>query len=379
MPDTNETQELAISCFCGSCKHTFSVPKSSLPIPLHLCNCDISRRISGTLFTSYITVPADSGKPETTKCTQYHSSDILTRHFCSTCGTHMYLEYHHDGHFEAAAGTLQLDKTDGIVEYVDLMWVEDTKDGGASQFVGRVGDKELKRWAQGSGESKELPYDWKDPSATASSDNSPVRAHCHCNGVEFFVQRPSEKSKLARSGYADLIVPCMDPANEEKVKNKENEAWWLPNPERFLVGLCTCRSCRAALGFDVMSWAFIPKCDVTLDAEGKKPFIESPYWGKIKIYHSSEGVTRSFCGGCGAVVFWDGDEREGLIDVATALLDAPEGTRAESLLCWRTARVSFAEDAVNLGLLAGLETGMKAWAEKNEGRKCVSSGTLAGL
>lgn len=84
----------------------------------------------------------------------------------------------------------------------------------------------------------------------------------------------------------------------------------------------------------------------------------------MKTYTSSPGVTRSFCGKCGANVLWSGDEehtgRVGLVDVAVGLLDASTGARAEEWLDWWSERVSFREEANNRGLVVGLERGLKA-------------------
>lgn len=131
------SRELTIACSCNSTTRTFNLPTTVLPLFSHLCSCDTSRRISGSLVTSYINITHDPAapKPDLSTLTAYRSSDKLNRHFCSTCGTHMYLEYHSDGHFEAATGTLQVDSTQGIVEYKSCMWLDDTKDRGAECLV----------------------------------------------------------------------------------------------------------------------------------------------------------------------------------------------------------------------------------------------------
>ena len=64
--------------------------------------------------------------------------------------------------------------------------------------------------------------------------------------------------------------------------------------------------------------------------------------------------------------------------MAVGLLDAGSGVRAEELLAWWTGRVSFAEDALNKGLVRGLEEGLKRWSERNGGRECVASGSYPG-
>ncbi|KAI6855741.1 hypothetical protein KC338_g465 [Hortaea werneckii] len=121
-----------------------------------------------------------------------------------------------------------------------------------------------------------------------------------------------------------------------------------------------------------VQWAFIPTTSITLDPAGGNPFpSETPFsFGTLKHYRSSDQATRYFCGICGANVFWCGDERPGLMDVAVGLLDAAEGARAEDWLQWRTERVSYREDAVPRAesLIYGLEKGLKAYGEESKAK-----------
>ena len=81
----------------------------------------------------------------------------------------------------------------------------------------------------------------------------------------------------------------------------------------------------------------------------------------MKSYASSEGVTREFCGTCGATVFWHCDERPDLIDVSVGLFDPEQGARVEGWLDWWTDRVSFEELAHSKDLVASLADGLKRW------------------
>ena len=367
-----ELKELYVSCMCGAAQHSFSVPITSLPLSTHLCSCDISRRISGSLLTSYVNITHDTEapKPDLTAVTPYRSSNILTRHFCSTCGTQMYLEYKHDGHFEAATGTLEAENKDELIEHKAHIWIEDTLDGGASQFITQVNGKELGRFLQEPHRSEEVQLSWTAPSISKDGPDTlkNIYAHCHCKGVEFYISPPNESSKGAESDYPDLIIPY----HSGNSQNPTNNSWWLPRRDRFLAGTCACSSCRRASGFDITFWAFIPAINITQDSLGTRPFSRSPYWGTMKTHQSSEGVTRAFCSRCGANVFWDCNWREGLVDVAVGLLDAPSGARAEELLAWWPGRVSFEEFALNRSLIRGLEEGLKSWAARNEGAECVA-------
>jgi hypothetical protein len=368
-------KELTVSCKCGAASHTFSVPTSKLPLPTNLCSCNISRRISGTLLTSYvnITFDPDAPNPDLSDLTPYESSNILTRYFCSTCGTHMYLHYKKDGHFEVATGTFQLDSTDGIIDFRSHMWIEDTIDGGASPFITEIGDRTLNRYPQEAKPSVELSLTWRDePKSTAQDNEDKLHAHCHCRGVEFWISRPTQESRNTKARYSDLVKPY----HSEDSENPSNETWFLPRSNRFMAGTCACKSCRLALGFDITTWAFVPVTNISLDREGAKPFQRHPYWGTMKAHLLPDGITRTFCGVCGANVFWDGWSKDGspsLIDVAVGLLDARTGARAEEWLAWWPNRVSFEEDALNKGLIAGLKKGLKSWAERNEGEDFVAT------
>jgi hypothetical protein len=115
-------------------------------------------------------------------------------------------------------------------------------------------------------------------------------------------------------------------------------------------------------GFDLVQWAFVPRCNII--GPSGTPYDES--FGAMKTYRSSVGVTRSFCGVCGANIFWEADFRPTLVDVAVGALDAESGARAEEWLEWATERVSFREEAHHLDLIEGLESGLKRWKERRE-------------
>ncbi|KAF2201042.1 hypothetical protein GQ43DRAFT_334541, partial [Delitschia confertaspora ATCC 74209] len=357
-----------VSCLCGAATHTFSVPLSKLPLPTNLCNCNTSRRISGTLVTSYVNITFDptAPKPDLSALTPYESSDILTRYFCSTCGTHMYLEYKHDDHFEAATGTFKLSTTDDIIDFQSHTWISDTIDGGASQFLPIIAGRQLQRYLQEPDQSEEVPLNHKThPSTTTeqTKQEGKLHVHCHCNGVQFYISRPTSASTTKTSSpYSDGIIPFHSGSNS----NPSNNPWWLAPRGRYLAGTCACSSCRRALGFDIMFWAFIPIANITLDKEGTKSFEHEPYWGTMKVYRSTKDVPRTFCKVCGANVFWHGQVRPTLIDVAAGLMDAESGARAEDWLSWWASRVSFQENALNKGLIEGLAKGLKEWAERNK-------------
>ncbi|KAF2457989.1 Mss4-like protein, partial [Lineolata rhizophorae] len=356
------------SCLCRRTSFTIPLPTSYVPQAKHLCHCNVCRRTSGTLFTSYLTLPSD---PSTTPpsgldlalLTPYTSS-TLTRYFCPTCGTHVAVRGHTDGALLVCAGTLE--RTQGVVKIVGHEWIEDSRDGGGSVWLPSLGPDRVpaERWLRDPGTSPQAPLEWRDsvagPGAARTDEHLPedtLPARCHCGGVQFRIKRPSERSArsaaAAAAPFPDLLVPYHSGAS---AANPDSEAWWLTGPDlsRFLAGTCACRSCRLALGFDVAAWAFVPAADIVLPDGGafRREF------GAVKTYGSSEGVTRGFCGTCGAGVYWSGDWREELVDVAVGLLDAPEGVRAEDWLGWERGRVSFGEEGRERDVVEALERGL---------------------
>lgn len=263
-----------------------------------------------------------------------------------------------------------LEKFDGVVSLKGYEYVHDTLDGGFADFMPTVAGRVLERWPYDVDEDSQLPRYWRE-SETPKSLGPGVRlpAHCKCNGVRFYIARPSPQSTEASRPWPDLLIPHYEQTADKK--DPAHETWWLrANKTKFLGGLCSCDSCRLASGMEITPWAFIPSIDISLDAEGKVPF--TLRFGSLQSYNSSEGVTRHFCSTCGAIVFYADVERDktSLLDVAAGLLSAPEGARAESWLEWRTERLSYREDAVGraTSLVEGVEKGLKEFREKGYGR-----------
>ncbi|KAI9709718.1 MAG: hypothetical protein M1820_003120 [Bogoriella megaspora] len=302
------------------------------------------------------------------KLTPYVFSKRITQYHCTECGSQMLARIVESGdsanstvHWDVACGTLE--QGEGIYEVQGHEHIADTLDGGFSDFLPVINDKAVERWPHHFREEEQLPLYWQSEERSQSSPSSSdrLRGHCHCGGVEFWIARPSERSKFATGAWPDLLIPhYLDQLRPE------GEAWWLQDDgKKFLAGCCACNSCRLAFGMEWIQWAFVPTVDISLDREGKVPF--SRNFGTLRHHQSSDEATRHFCGVCGASIFWDGDRRPNLIDVAVGLLTAPEGARAESWLEWRTHRLSFREDAVDRikSLTLGVEDGLKMFGQRH--------------
>jgi hypothetical protein len=76
--------------------------------------------------------------------------------------------------------------------------------------------------------------------------------------------------------------------------------------------MCHCRTCRKAVSAPILPFITFPTERLTFTR------------GTAKDFHSSPGVTRSFCGQCGSALTYRSDKDPEHIDVMTCSLDNPE-------------------------------------------------------
>jgi len=369
---TSETNTVKATCLCGEAKHEVALPSSAYPLKAYFCHCDSCRHSTGALcntvaFLGNYYTPA---RALIDKLQSFQFSKRITQYFCPQCGTLMLSRCLKDAEgssdvteWGVATGTLE--QADGVIEVQAHEHVADTLDGGFSDFLQKVSDEGIERWPHGFREGEQLPLYWHSSSKphVEPSLTDKLHAHCKCGGINFWIARPSERSTLGKVSWPDVLIPAHSDAPKPSL-----ETWWIcDSGNKFFAGVCSCDSCRLACGMEWIEWAFVPTVDITLDEDGKVPF--SRDFSTLKHYRSSGRATRHFCGTCGATVFWDGDERPQLIDVAAGLLDAPEGARAESWLEWGTGRLSFREDAMVRAesLALGVEDGLQAYGKKQQG------------
>lgn len=369
---------LRATCLCGTCEHVVDVPTRNLPLRALACHCNSCRHVTGALYLSVAYLP-DSYEPTAAlldKMQTYNFSERLTNYFCPTCGTRMFgRSTSDDGKVAWEISTGSLERADGVFDLQGHMLLGDTLDGGLSEWLLSVSGKPIPRWEGWCNRSEELPPGWrasKRPEVEHLSSDK-LHAHCHCGGVNFYVSRASAQSERTTGPWPDVLVPYYTGLTDLP----ENEPWWLrANKQKFLAGVCGCDSCRLAFGVEFVQWAFVPTMDISLSADGKAPF--SRDFGTLKAYRSSKEATRRFCGQCGATVFWDGDARPGLIDVAVGLCSAEEGARAESWFEWHSQRLSYREDAIQRAesLVLGIEEGMRHYGVESQGRSSLREEVL---
>lgn len=350
MADSSKVQ---MSCLCGATQQLLPLEKSSLPSVAFLCHCHLCLSTSGVFCTSYLVLPSPPSSLD--NLNEYPASKKVSRLSCKTCGGHVFAHIKPLNKFLVASGVLQHDGD--VVKIVRHTCVGDKKDGCLSNWLPEAGGRLLPRWAEEANSSQELPPDWEgelvDPAVIPESSKK-LHARCHCGGVQYYITPPNEGPRNLSSPWPDLLVPYHSGSSN----NPGDVKWWLrDDDEKYLAGLCACKSCRLAAGSPIQSWAFVPKQNIFQSDDSPLSF----NMGTLKAYQSSEGTYREFCGTCGATVFWHCEERPYLIDVSVGLLGALSGARAEDWLVWAMKGVSFAEKAQDMELVQSVEKGLKDW------------------
>ena len=333
------------------------MPTRVLPLEFYSCSCLICRHVSGQLANFTVQIPMKCDPVNVRGKAKFYDAWNTSRWFCGSCGTATHSEGS-DTHQTVFSGvfTTSLDDRGIIGPLTSNIYVMDTKDGGLREFL--LG---ARAYLEAPLISREIPFGKgmsipkEQRLAQKEQRCTKLCCQCHCGGVKFWITQPDEKSSEPSSPWPDLLKPY----NRESSENPEDAKWWLrDNGTRYLAGLCACNSCRLGSGFDIQSWAFIPKSNITMLDSSPFEFesIES-----LQRYEISKGNYREFCGTCAATCFWHCDERPELIDVSVGLMHAASGSRAEEWLDWETGRVSFKEKALNKTLVNALEDGLKSW------------------
>ncbi|KAF2117353.1 Mss4-like protein [Lophiotrema nucula] len=339
----DETRILTASCHCKSSTLSFTIPSSSLPLPTHFCHCSVCRKTHGTLCTIHTPIPPPTVDLST--FTSYASSEAVMRLFCATCGTHMLdRETERDGKGERwCVATSLVDAEEGTWRFGAHNFLESTGDGGFSNWLQEIGGEKVEMWREKSGDAG---GDWVSPLAHTAKDkrseeldkknDGKLRARCHCGGIDFFISRPDPNS------FTHM---------PESLTPKDKSKWH--------ASLDACTSCRLCSSNFITAWAFPLVSAITLP-DGS-PY--TPTFGTAKYYSSSEGVSRTFCGTCGALVSYACDDRPEMIDIGVGLLESGAGALAGDWLEWRTQKVSWEEDAVWKKAVGSLKDGLKKWGE----------------
>lgn len=305
------------------------------------------------MATMHTPIPSPDVKLES--FTAYNSSEGVVRFFCSRCGAHMLdRAKKRDGENikeQWFIATSLVDAEEEVWSFNKHIFVDSTGDGGLASWLTEISDKPLKLWRERDRVQSEFQErgDWslgiqQDATKTGVKDHKAeedkLRARCQCGGVDFYIARPR-----GEEAFKDM-PPSLTPKDKKKWKASND----------------VCTSCRLLSGFAIVSWVF-PAVD-HIELKDGSPYPPSHVFGSIKSYESSEGVTRTFCGTCGALVAYACDDRPQMVDIGVGLLDAPSGVRAEEWLEWRIEKGSFEEDCIWPNVLASLKLGLKEWSKE---------------
>lgn len=402
---TSEPPLLTITCLCGSqCQNVLPRPVldqdtgQSAPV-IEFCDCEECRHLSGTLFVSYLTI--HDPFLDVPQGLQYiNCSDGSRRYFCGKCGCHLFKQTHQEPgqdktRVEAISGLDELEKS---VPDKEAATTTETVNNETSRIHNKgIGTRSL--WEVATGSISRSPANLNvrsveptvastadgglfrylfsghpgkvdEPHLAASADPT-LRGVCACGRLEFNIRKASladlDGSQAPKSYYADLIYPYKTTA-AELTANAQDEKWWIrPSGEdhtsfRYFAGTCACRSCRLATGFEIQTWTFVPRKNITIRLDPPLGEPTGTRWPELDFegidalpkdatplgcYESSPNVFRHFCPGCGATAFWSDKVRPNLVDVSAGLLaSADGGAMAQGHLFWWKNRISFEEDAI---------------------------------
>ena len=327
------TSQAHITCLCGAIREEGSLLQAEfLPLPSDLCLCNTCRRTSGGLWSAGDRL---KGKPQSiAKCTAYPSSKEITRYFCSTCGSQIFMQ-NSDGWF-AYAGCLEQSPESkrkqepwphDLLKVDYLGYAGDTQDFKHPALLMTLQGAEVPVYRQGPDQNEmareEIQALAKAPPSVARGPSDVLQAQCHCGSVSLQIRRHTWET--------------------------DREAGYIPpdgHKDKYVAGFCACRSCRLGIGASSLCpWVYVPPENVfTADGQPVNFSVHGPSAPGLQDHRSTAGeVRRSFCKTCGASFFWWSDGRPQVVDIAAGILRAPEGLAASNWLWWRS-RLSSEEE-----------------------------------
>lgn len=335
------TAQAHISCLCGAVSEPGSLlSTAALPTDTDLCHCNPCRYTSGGLFTTIGELRCAPSTRSLSKCTAYASSKILTRYFCSTCGSYCFLHTHAANRWTVFSGLIEPAElnahTNDVVRTTHQGFAGDTLDYALPSRLLRLGDQ-VPCYEQDSDEPALTGDDMRAKSLGGSAKIQPrLHAQCHCGSISFSITRPH---------WADLpegtpYVPA------------------LGHRDKCMASFCCCQSCRKAFGIaSVVPWAYVPPENVCDSLGQRVNFHDSdaPALVGLRDYYTTEAqVKYSFCAKCGATVFYWRQDRPHIVNVAPGLFRADEGSMASQFLWWRWHRFAWMKEVLDEKLMEAL-------------------------
>jgi len=343
-----ERATLEISCHCGQVKQNVELAVTNcVPARITLCHCWTCRHTTGLLCASYQPVAS----PFSLKGMTIYDTGRSVLYFCSTCGCHIFRSTASNSKgqqtlqcWQVATGVV-INEPGQMASFSNHDNIADTGDGGLSNWMADIPTSPPVCSTSHHHDGHSGPAGRGQQRDGLETMPDILQAACACGKVKFHATRPDESSRTPRSNFPDLTN--LYHTKNFEITNPDDAKWWLrADGTKYLAGTCACESCRLTSGFEIQTWAFIPRSNIHgLGQDGILDFDAAHSAGLLQAYGSSPGVLREFCPECGATVFWHDRWRSELIDVSVGLLRSSEGALAKDWLEWWTERVSFAEDA----------------------------------
>jgi hypothetical protein len=330
------TSSAHITCLCGAIREPGSLLAEELPRDGPLCHCNSCRYVTGGLLFSGVTLHSKPSETSLQGCRSYATSDKITRWFCKTCGCHCFYYRTKEDLWRACSGAVEQSPES---KQAGDPWPQDVLNATSHLYVRDTVDQQLAAWLRTLG-GRQVPFYGEDndepalseeqllrPAQSAATRSDVLEARCHCGGVSLHIQRPTWDLAATK--------PYIPPEDKDK----------------YVAGFCVCRSCRLAFGSSSLApWIYVPE-DKILGPDGT-PVQFTPEGNNIAgaADYVNQSVVRSFCKTCGATVFYWRENRREVVDIATGLLRAPEGSVAKSWLWWRD-ELSCEEEATDQQLV----------------------------
>ncbi|KAF4125082.1 Glutathione-dependent formaldehyde-activating enzyme [Geosmithia morbida] len=347
-------RKLKAKCFCGSVHFMLDVSPSHLPLHVHLCHCSYCHYRLGAPCVFHFKAPKDAAlryiaPSSTAKVSRYTPLEASGAGVLLERGCHIFDESLSEDGRLAPSSSIFEDQSDAVFQIKRHIYSHSAKDGGpASCMSPNINSRLIEDWNH----PKEGQPDAKIVESRQehhADGTKRLRVQCHCGGVSFTFTRPTADMVADTEHFAKSVSP-VDPA-------KWRATWDV------------CSDCRLVNGTHVVGWTYIPRilCD--------PPIARDLKIGTLRVYASSPDVQRSFCTTCGATVFFThadrcpSDEKQ-IVNVATGLLRAPEGTMAEDWLTWKSS-LSHPDNGrrFDTGFFDALAAGMRTWTTQRYGRE----------
>ena len=357
---SSSTDAYHMTCLCGAINEPGTLLEStSVPIIApEICHCNLCRHSTGALGGAFPRLRGSPSQASLDKCAAYDSSAKTRLWHCDTCGCQLFVHSKAADQWYAYSGIIE--PVDGSVGVKNVVRVErqeflgDTGDGGLAPRMLRLGgvgkEREIPCWNQYAtsterrrvteAEVRDMERLSIEKGKTKPGVNETLQAKCRCEGVDLRIQRADFTKNTY--GMTDQI-----PAHKDK----------------YMADFCDCRSCRLATGVNLIQpWAMMPPGKITVASTGKQVKFGAGAEGSdanegstLRHFESSPGVYRSFCGACGATVFYcDSEPESNGVNVAVGILRAEEGCMARRWLDWRWGKVTYKEETLTAELLEAI-------------------------